>query len=390
MSKKVACVLCDKQVEENAAWQFSDGTQACVECFNEYAVACTACSAIINKHRDETFVHNGCYYCSDCYEEEFRMCDICNRAISVPDCEAYWVDDDVYCESCFYERYRYCEGCSERVAADEACYIDGDAYCEWCAEHVEENRVIKSARWRPAEFVYLKEPWENTLFLGVELEVEPHGDCEAQAFHDKFGKRHLYLKEDCSLGDGGFEIVTHPATLKAHRKFGWFEMLTWLASHGFRSYSTGTCGLHIHINRAFFGTRALINFALFVEKTRNYMLKFSGRTETQARHYCAFRGGDELEALERGDLNEAGNSRYFAVNLTNRKTVEFRLPRGTLHYQRFRAMLTLCEALAYYSKRISRAYLLHATEKTLWDNFVEHTRREGYQHLYRALVEKTQ
>ncbi len=59
---------------------------------------------------------------------------------------------------------------------------------------------------------------------------------------------HIYIKSDGSLDDG-MEIVSHPMTLDFHKQFCWKEIMRKAISLGYRSHQTGTCGLHIHVNR---------------------------------------------------------------------------------------------------------------------------------------------
>ena len=99
-------------------------------------------------------------------------------------------------------------------------------------------------------------------YYGVELEVERGGSrvasCENMAtrLKDQFPNRFAF-EHDSSVGDG-FEIISEPATIKAHLSptgIGWSNMLLMLEAAGYQSHDGGRCGLHVHVSRAGLGSR---------------------------------------------------------------------------------------------------------------------------------------
>ena len=94
---------------------------------------------------------------------------------------------------------------------------------------------------------------------------------------------HIYCKHDGSLDDG-FEIVSHPATLEYHTNtIPWKKILDEALEMGYYSHNSGTCGLHVHINRAALGERVeeqentIARIVYFFEKFWDKILRFSRR-----------------------------------------------------------------------------------------------------------------
>jgi hypothetical protein len=148
----------------------------------------------------------------------------------------------------------------------------------------------------------------NPLYLGVELEVDtrqdgynPDEDEDSSTDEGYSNRDHnlvaqriiktlsptgaAYVMWDGSL-QNGFEIATHPATLKSHMNrdtFNYETAFNELSRFNYRSHEAGTCGLHIHINRSFFGaSKRTQNFnagkmAYLLEKHWNDFIKFSRR-----------------------------------------------------------------------------------------------------------------
>lgn len=242
----------------------------------------------------------------------------------------------------------------------------------------------------------------NPLFLGVELEVdtiipgdnddeenESEGDSQNySSFQQNIIASHIlkkmapkgsaYAMWDGSLANG-FEIATHPATLKSHldptvfNYKGAFDDLTKL---GYSSHESGTCGLHIHINRAFFGNSKQAQnlnagkMAYLLEKHWPNFVLFSRRREEQldrwarvSKLYAEYRPIEN--AIDIAPISTVGKNReksthlrnlvrkhypnaqkYVALNTQHQNTFEFRIFRGTLKYETFMATLILVDNLA--------------------------------------------
>ena len=204
---------------------------------------------------------------------------------------------------------------------------------------------------------------EEKLFVGFELEVEnieENIECEdliediSEIINDK--EQFVYYKHDGSLNDG-IEIVSMPFTFEyiMQNKNKIKEMLEYIKEQGFKSHDPGTCGLHFHINKEYFGNSSkeiennIDKLILFTEYYKDKLINFSRRN---CFDYCHFLG-DQRYLTEEQRLNllkikkEKFNvDRYMVVNIENSNTVEFRLMRGTLNFNTFMASIEFMFSLA--------------------------------------------
>lgn len=236
------------------------------------------------------------------------------------------------------------------------------------------------------------------LYLGVELEVDTQheasddDDNEDEDFdggytertHTKYANMalqtisaddYLFVKRDGSLSSG-FEMVSHPLTLSKHTKtMHWKEGFDLLTKLGYKSHNAGTCGLHIHINRDFFGTPANqmlggAKLSYLMEKNWDAMMKFTRRTQYQLDRWA--RKGDTITRVSRERSVEVNGvkkkikpilssafryayprrNKYVALNTIHRATFEFRIFRGTLNHETFMATLQLVDNMARIVKDI--------------------------------------
>lgn len=122
------------------------------------------------------------------------------------------------------------------------------------------STIIKSYNYVPKKFLLHHVNDEEKLYLGVELEIDSGGENEDNARYIcdvmNTNKENIYCKHDGSLING-FEIVSHPCTLDYHKTLKYEEIFEWLVKQKYRSHDTSTCGMHVHINRDYFGVDKL-------------------------------------------------------------------------------------------------------------------------------------
>jgi hypothetical protein len=83
------------------------------------------------------------------------------------------------------------------------------------------------------------------------------------------------------------EIRSHPATykfLKKHHKY-WDDILNW-RKDSIRSYTTNSCGIHIHMDRRAFTETQLYKFLHFFYKNPNFILKISQRQKRKLEQWA--------------------------------------------------------------------------------------------------------
>lgn len=275
---------------------------------------------------------------------------------------------------------------------------------------------------------------DKRLYLGVELEVDtdyidennddgnPCGcedencdECSAYANresngyidHRKYANIVLHklngkdsgkviAKHDGSL-TSGFEIVSQPATYLAHTEnnlINWRDSMKVLKDIGYSSHDLGTCGLHVHINRDFFGeTTDAQNYngakiVYLMEKHWRDFVLFSRRRGHQLDRWARIQNakGDYDNSTEKTtrSLRYAfqknyydNRDKYVAVNTLHDATFEFRIFRGTLNYETFKATLQFVDNLARLVKKTTLAKLTSITFDDIL-NFKKYPELQSY------------
>jgi hypothetical protein len=181
--------------------------------------------------------------------------------------------------------------------------------------------------------------------LGVELETvtAPNSTMTktAKGVVDKLGSDFVTLKKDSSIsgGVGGFEIVTQPATLDAHKE-RWGKLFDDLPK-GLESEQHRSTGLHVHISREGLGKGTIGRMVRLMNApgTRAFIKMVAGRTSG----YAKIQGKKTIAKPGFKDRD-----RYKAINLLPDKTVELRIFKGTTSKPKFMAALEFADALANY------------------------------------------
>lgn len=228
---------------------------------------------------------------------------------------------------------------------------------------------INSWDYIPKEFVFHRIKNEEELYLGVELEVDSGGEDEDKAKYVcdmmNCNDENIYCKHDGSLSKG-FEIVTHPCTLEYHKQLDYENMFDWLIKTGYRSHDTSTCGMHVHINRSYFGNDKLTR-DLCISKLLYLFEKYWDKVELIARRSSnRFARRFLLEEDETPiDLyaKSQASDKYGAINLKHKDTVEIRIFKGTLNYSTYISTLEFVSVMA----RIAKETDIYEIQFVTWD-----------------------
>ena len=281
------------------------------------------------------------------------------------------------CRSCIDNDYAYVSRYDQHVYRDSlvsALDEDGDrteVHCDdpnfmWhdgldIRAHVDyeyeppEPEVIASYHSSKGRFRFQRDDWTaiHKRFLGVELEVEMadrYAETKDKArqlnelINDGEVGSKVFFERDGSLTNG-FEIISHPQSLPAHR-----EMWTWLqdkaATKGLISHKSTSCGLHVHVNRDSLTKLQIAKMVAFVNNPDNKeFMTALARRYGELSGYCRIKQGNaKVKKPESSD-------RYEAVNVTPTKTIEFRIFKGTLKYESLVAALEFVHALCEYTAR---------------------------------------
>ena len=212
--------------------------------------------------------------------------------------------------------------------------------------------------------------------FGFELEVDKsningyykslYNNIVAHAIIDNTGleKDEVFFETDGSL-DNGFEIISQPHTIDAfyEKTDSWKKMLDILSDATFKSHNAGTCGLHIHVSKTWFGsTERQQNFNIgkiykFFDTYWEDLCKAS-RRDTSSTYFCSknrtnikYREENrrhkteshawQAQAKYDHDTRHDSESHHRALNNSNYGTFEIRLGRGTLNKASFFAWIDL-------------------------------------------------
>lgn len=317
----------------------------CIDCVAEFP---TPCEHIIN----------GETYCNEC-ESNLSRCVNCDQYILDSD----FIDNDDgdrYCQNCYYERYTRCTGCSCELTSDQAYYHEeyDESYCESCYPRTHNCLYDYSYRPQPVYHRGRNESANNTtvshnLYFGVELEIESEGndiDYVVNRLSD-----FVYAKEDSSLSDEGFEVVSHPTTYQwlCENADQWLKILA-LRKDGFRSYNTSTCGMHVHLSKNYFGTLHLYKFLKFFYENPEFTLMISQRDEYSFNQWATLKTPNgEGSICYKARCKNGNYERHCAVNLQNKHTIEVRIFRGTLNPRSFWKNIEFLQALVEFTAQNS-------------------------------------
>jgi hypothetical protein len=246
-----------------------------------------------------------------------------------------------------------CGSCGDIVGT-----VDDDGNCPGCALEAGPLPVLEAGplhahdyRPDPVPRRAPGEPAVGAWYLGVELEVELEendGD-DAVAAVERM-PREWYAKEDGSLSNG-LEFVSHPATWAWWRRanLGWLDRGR--LDGRWSAYDAGTCGMHVHVSRAGLGRLHLWKLLAFASDNADYILRISRRDRARLEQWAA--PEETKEMIARKAKGERPGDRYRAVNVLPRRTIEFRLFRGTIRPDRVRRNLAWVVALLEWTREAS-------------------------------------
>ncbi len=365
--------------------------------------------------------------CKDCYDKKVMVCPICGKVHLLSNCavldgkvvcfsclnklKSRYKVSIYFCCSCkeYHTKQRYgknrvnehewcCDASAKNMPKCSACGVlssrslnrsfCGTMLCNACWAK-KEKYLIKSYHNDPIPefYIYDEEKKKNKqvpppnngngFFYGLELEVDSGGQRDdASEPTIKILNDEVYAMRDGSL-ENGFEIITHPHTEKALYNMPWKEAFDYLVKSGYRSHDINTCGLHLHCNRVIFGLSAeqqaenIAKLMYFFENYREDFIKLSRREVQHINRWAKFYSdGIYKESINffkdmyyNYNRSSRHDDRYRAINLCKKKTIEFRLMRGTLNLDTFFATLDI---LITISKNASHIPMNKLDSKKDW------------------------
>lgn len=221
-------------------------------------------------------------------------------------------------------------------------------------------------------------------YFGVELEMDCGGKGKEFTKWANRGLPGFYVKRDGSLSPLGVEMVSYPATLEFHmNKIGWETLLQKAREAGYVSWNAEkNCGLHVHIGRWAFdpnqklsskpgnnGAPALRALSRFYGNNFRQIAALSGRENEQ---YSALRQFEQFVEPEDIDIHSGsghGATRYWAVNMTNKHTIELRHFRGSMRHDTIMMAITYAHALAAFCMQYYKTDYEDNPSLLYWNKF---------------------
>ena len=362
---------------------------------DEVMYACSTCGWETSDRTNLSEIDES-LYCDTCS----RLCDRCGDRTGD---DYYYIEgiEESWCESCAMDNSSYCERCDARYDDRRvSIYTINDTdetMCEYCASNnymwCDDHNAYYDAecyecgcdpRSNIHDYSYKPDPEfigkdKHDLYFGIEVETEVWGDL-GEAARAIGMETSFYLKNDSSIGANtkrkGFEVVSHPHTLDA-----WMSpdnpMLRYLEdirrNFTARSWDAeSSCGLHIHISRAGFGSGAHTHrFLSLVYSNAIEMSKLGGRKGSSYAKFSDVYKFDDYGRPYRDFRDKIHNfrmtERYSAVNTLNRETLELRWFQGTLKRDGILANIQLAHAMVEYTRYLTVAQVREGALR--WDRF---------------------
>lgn len=385
---RIICPECGEVIEDEEDCCEYDGEFYHSDCL----VRCDHCDEILGTQSDydgQTVMtrYGDELWCENCVDTWAFYCEHCDTNYYDNDYDAYDVYDDnhweTWCGSCTDNNAFRCEECGEYYSWDyesNNSYICDNCYKRYCEDN-EEYIWDYHTKPNPIFHETKSESEMNIInpYIGIELEIDKGGrdnDNAGNIWEVAYGTRDnsieptlLYMKDDGSINNG-FEIISQPCTYNYHiESFPWGGIMSEAKDMGYRSHDTSTCGLHMHINRNFFGNDSTSQHAViarivyFCEMFYDEIVKFSRRKAGQlhwTKSYCnshninpktKYKNPSDIQKGYRDYRDDC--DRYRIVNLNNTNTIEFRIFRGTLKYSTFKATLQFVQTLCILAKNMS-------------------------------------
>lgn len=319
------CDICGKYHHKHKLFKVHDAEngnliEICAHCKRETKLfECSHCGKLYINASFETVV-SGAIVCDECASADVVECYSCGKLFFREQLH-YDIDDNLICYNCE-------DDCDD--------YID---------DYQHNRDLSKLYLWSDSDE-------DRKKMLGIELEIGkgPDYDHILAKYCINQMDGNLVCKHDGSINGYGFEMVTHPMTYNYYETImpAWSNILAKCKKRGFESGTRANTGMHIHINRPWFGPAEIrdgrIDRMLYLfEGFWDNILKFANRSEEKANDWAGRYVHNSSGKYKKSEIKERskGGNRYRAVNLCNSNTVEIRIFNGTLDEEQFFANVQL-------------------------------------------------
>lgn len=329
--------------------------------------------------------------CKICYRRRARSCDAskgCGITFVFPagmdssnkfTSTTFGDDYTTYkiCLSCYNQKYFACYRCCHSYNLAEKTRFRNNDCCANCFEYVSNaefiSSMIRDYSYKPSWNTFAK---VRELKYGVELEVSCKDTFCKPAGDALKWPEHVCFKRDSTIANGGIEMVSHPHSLEQQYEL-WNPFFELLEQDGIRqkyNLAADENGMHIHVGRSCLNKLTIGKIVAFCNssKNKNFVTTIAERDTAR---------WAKLDPAK-GVTNTTDFDRYVAVNLTNQKTIEFRIFRGTLNKRNFFKNLEFCDCLINFCRNTSIEAL---SAQDFLTYLVEN--KKSYKNLYRFLLD---
>lgn len=326
-----------------------DGEYLCEDCFQEKYFYCDECGKIEEKENGY-LVNEEKWVCQSCLDDYYDQCNDCGNYFRRY--EGYTINTgygDCYevCDECYSNGdYSYCDNCGNYYESDYCTWHNDCCYCEDCYQETS-SELYDYHCFNDWELFKGKNEENPTYYIGKEIELEPKGHSNVSRVIEAINNNiNAVGMHDGSLADGGVEVVTHPESwqyLQEHKQdyINFFDEINQL-DYG----NDGGCGLHFHVSKP--NDEVISRVIVLLESFKDEIKKLSRRSESQLRSWAKFlsEGCSEKEQIKYQSTKwlkekyiKQYHDRYYALNLTNSKTIEFRFFNGVNTFEQYWAAL---------------------------------------------------
>jgi len=310
--------------------------------------------------------------------EHYIECNDCGDTSCQND-SIYVAGYDNYVGSCCSDNYRYHESHDEYYHDDDYPYDDDEDY-----DDDGYHNGVYGYDYDVTEQLSPIYHGNEKRLLATEIEVERRNDCSSNIAEmvSTTMNNFALCKHDGSLNNG-FEIVTAPATISALKE-GWTKFCEANYSDQLSSWHTGTCGMHIHVDRTSLTPLEIGKLLVFVNGKANskFMEAIAGR---DSRQWSAKKYKGIKDALQRSD-------KYEALATHKPKTIEFRVFRGNIAKQGIMRNIEFVDALCNFVRTVGMDKDTDTVNRLSYTNFVSYMNtsenKGSYPYLFSWLVRK--
>ena len=310
-----------------------------------------------------------------CAEVKSYYCFQCGNYTSTALATVLWKSVGSHCLNCYMSSIGECVACKTYTSGCVSVKCDNvftlmcvkctltSEKCSVCGQYTTKALVKgKCRKCMPNVFIdYNTKPSPEFLgkpgpHFGIELEVEmkngfaPYLETVASRFSEEL-EGFIYLKKDSSLAlDGGFEIISHPASLRywQDNDLKFWEAIKKL-SVTCESWSADNCGLHVHIGRNEFKDYPhMARFYYFITSNKLFSAFIAERYQAKQSPFANVNSIEDCIGIVDGSIKL---DKHTAINIHPViPTIEVRIFKGNMKKQRILKNIEFVHAVWDFSR----------------------------------------